>query len=205
VAKKVDAERALRETICSYNAHPDYYMRRYCHAGLERYREIFLAALPDASVKVLDGGCGPGRDCLAFHQSGITVVGLDLAFNLLLIARDIVPVPLVQADLRVLPFRNESFGGVWLCASLVHLPPPSVDAALREAARVLGRSGIFFASVGEGAPAWRRDRHGGRRWFAGFDEDGFRSAVRDCGLELISEDGESASSDGWINVFARKP
>ncbi|HEY6315768.1 MAG TPA: class I SAM-dependent methyltransferase [Streptosporangiaceae bacterium] len=205
MAGKVDADRMLRETICSYNAHPDFYVRRYCHAGLERYRRIFMAALPDASARILDGGCGPGRDCLAFHQSGLTVVGLDLAFNLLLTARKIAPVPLINADLRVLPFRNESFEGVWLCASLVHLLPPSVNAALREASRVLGCGGILFASVRKGAPGWRQDGLGGRRWFAGFDEEGFISALRDSGLELFSEHGGSASSDGWINVLARKP
>jgi SAM-dependent methyltransferase len=200
-----DGEYRLRETIKSYNAHPKFYADRYCREGLGKYRDEFLAALPDGIGRVLDGGCGPGRDCLEFDRSGVSVVGLDLAMGLLRIARRSVSVPLVCSDLRVLPFASNSFDGVWLCASLLHLSPVAVSIALREANRVLVPKGVLFASVVTGESGWRPDPCGGRRWFVASERLSFDSAVTASGLELIGRSGrESDSEGGWINILARK-
>lgn len=51
--------------------------------------------------------------------------------------------PLVQADMRALPFRDGSFASVTHLWCLYHLPEPV--AAIAEARRVLRRGGRYFA------------------------------------------------------------
>jgi SAM-dependent methyltransferase len=194
----------LRETLRSYDAHPDFYADRYRAVDLGRYRSSFLSALPDRVGWVLDGG--PGRDSAEFHKAGVSVVGLDLSMGFLALARAYAPVPFVNADLRALPFRAGSFDGVWLCSSLVHLPAKYVAVTLREVGTILRPGGVLFASVIHGTDSgWRRDQFTGRRWFKAFAEHEFTGLIEDAGLSLIRSDTVPGVAMGsWVNVFARR-
>src|SRR5215467_12158122 len=141
------AEVRFRETLRSYNRHPDFYAERYCTADLSVYRAAFAGALPDPKGRILDGGCGPGRDCWKFHEAGLSVIGLDRSMELLRIAQSRAPVPLVAGDLQDLPFRPDTFDGIWLCSSLVHLPAAEVAGILNQVSTLLRRGGAMFASV----------------------------------------------------------
>jgi SAM-dependent methyltransferase len=201
------ADERLKESLRSYDAHPEFYAQRYRMVDMSAYREGFLRALPDLQGRVLDGGCGPGRDCAEFSKAGVSVVGLDLSPALLAEARAYAPAAcLVNGDLRALPFREASFDGVWLCSSLVHLPAESVATVLRETRRVLRPSGVVFASVMDGTEAaWRDDQLTGRRWFQPFTEAGFASLVQEAGLCLIRARSESGVAMGrWINLLANR-
>ena len=46
-----------------------------------------------------------------------------------------VPAPLIQADMAHLPFRKGSFRGLWVCASLLHIPKVQAGDVLRELER----------------------------------------------------------------------
>mgnify|MGYP000476474050 CR=1 FL=1 len=46
-------------------------------------------------------------------------------------------VPLIQADMRHLPFRKASLDGLWVCASLLHVPKAEVAGLLGELARAV--------------------------------------------------------------------
>jgi SAM-dependent methyltransferase len=197
----------LRESLRSYNTHPDFYAQRYRAVDMSRYRATFLHALPDPLGRVLDGGCGPGRDCADFRESGVAVVGLDLSMGLLTAARTHSPgARFVNADLRALPFHDGSFDGVWLCSSLVHLPTKVTGIVLRRVWNVLRTDGILFASVIDGTdPGWRNDQFNGRRWFQPFTEADFVGLVEAAGFSLISSSAEAGVSAGrWINVFAKR-
>jgi len=197
----------LKETLHSYDAHPDFYTRRYRAVDMSSYRQAFLSALPKPDGRVLDAGCGPGRDCAEFSSAGVSVVGLDLSPRLLAEARSYAPnTSFVNADIRAMPFHARTFDGVWMCSSLVHLPPESTAEVLREVRRVLRSDGVLFASVMEGTEAgWREDGLGGRRWFEPFTEDLFTALVKESGLALVSSRSESGVAMGrWVNVLARR-
>jgi SAM-dependent methyltransferase len=72
---------------------------------------------PKPGQKILDAGCGTGRNLAQISRAGADPYGLDFSLGMLRIARKNVPsVPVVQADLQAeLPFRPAQFSAA-LCA-----------------------------------------------------------------------------------------
>ena len=71
--------------------------------------------LPPGS-RILDLGCGYGRNTIALARNGYSAVGLDNCGELLSIARSEaqeagVHVHLVRADMRQMPFEEASYSG----------------------------------------------------------------------------------------------
>ena len=97
----------------------------------------------EGRLSVVDFGAGPGHEASAFHQVGIGYVGLDIAHgNGVLAAGDGATV--VQGSVAAPPFRHDGFEAGWSMSTLMHLPTPSVPAAVEAIAAVLV----------EGAPLW---------------------------------------------------
>jgi SAM-dependent methyltransferase len=85
------------------------YLQLYPHrndADADAMVELIRRVLPwRAGLRTLDVGCGAGRHARALAQAGAEVFGLDLSMSLLRRARQITPVPLIRADMRLLPIR----------------------------------------------------------------------------------------------------
>jgi SAM-dependent methyltransferase len=89
------------------------YLRIYQHrdeSEAERAIDLIAAHLPSGEIQaVLDLACGAGRHSKPLCERWWTV-GLDLSASLLRVARRDAPdAPYVRADMRELPFANESF------------------------------------------------------------------------------------------------
>ncbi|MCC6952769.1 MAG: methyltransferase domain-containing protein, partial [Deltaproteobacteria bacterium] len=65
-----------------------------------------------ATSRVLDIACGAARYSSLLASRGFDVIGIDLSWSLLQVARKTVdtPVSFLRADMRALPFANETFG-----------------------------------------------------------------------------------------------
>lgn len=91
---------------------------------------------------LLDCGCGEGTKGEFVAGPGALIVGIELAQQGLLMARErgsqMVP---VQGDLTRIPFRSGSFDAVFCADTFEHLPDP--DAALAECIRVTRRGGLI--------------------------------------------------------------
>lgn len=165
----------------------------------------FTALLPPGA-RVLDVGCGPGRDVAWLTEQGFRAVGLDVARAMLLQGRARgVTAPLVQADMRHLPFADGSFQGIWACASLLHIPHRQVAGVLRELRRVL--NGHIYLSVKRGAgSAWVADESGHRRLFVYHRPAALRRLVERCGFQVL-RCRESSDLAGrrrpWIELWGR--
>lgn len=105
-------------------------------------QDVHEMIAPQLHRPVLDLGCGEGR-LAALLEPSVRWVGVDsspaqLAAN--------PHRPLVRADMRTLPFRDETFAEVTHLWCLYHLADPG--AAIAEAARVLVPGGRYFACTG---------------------------------------------------------
>ncbi len=97
---------------------------------------------------VLDLGCGPGQVGQYLAERGLRVVGLDLALQMLLVARRRTGnCSLACGDMRSAPFGSESFSGVVAFYSLHHLPRSALGTALAEIRRILKPAGLFVIAT----------------------------------------------------------
>lgn len=107
-------------------------------AGLARWRQWLVAETRGAA---LDVGTGTGRN-LRLFPADTRVVGLDPEHAALLRARRRAPhVPLVQARVEALPFRDQAFDTV--ISGLVFCSVPDPARGLAEARRVLRPGGAL--------------------------------------------------------------
>jgi SAM-dependent methyltransferase len=103
---------------------------------------------------VLDLGCGSARHSIPLFEAGCAMVCIDISKRLLLIARakaadKNISLPLVNADMRFLPFRSEAFSSVIsLDTSFGYLQTEDEDRnALKEVRRGLKTSGRFVLDL----------------------------------------------------------
>jgi len=102
----------------------------------------------------LDLCCGTGRHSIALRNKGWNIVGMDLSKNLLTIAEQRMKeagaeYPLVRADMRYFPFRNEVFNTIInMFTSFGYLPSEGEDVkSLLEISRALKKNGAFLLDL----------------------------------------------------------
>jgi ubiquinone/menaquinone biosynthesis C-methylase UbiE len=97
--------------------------------------------------RVLDAGCGTGYGASALAQGGAReVIGVDIDEEMLEAARaEVHPsVQLRAADIRQLPFEDDSFDTIVCFETIEHVEHP--ELAFEEFARVLGDGGLLVIS-----------------------------------------------------------
>ena len=96
-------------------------------------------------MEVLDVGTGPGYAARGAAERGAVATGVDIAEQMVALARSRDGVRFLRADADELPFPDRSFDA--LVGNLVvnHLPSP--ERALREFVRVLRREGAVALST----------------------------------------------------------
>ncbi|MGY0288298.1 MAG: class I SAM-dependent methyltransferase [Candidatus Methanodesulfokora washburnensis] len=99
--------------------------------------------------RVLDAGCGPGRNSKYFLDVGSDVFSVDISIEMLRIARKMIPdAELVQCDITSLPFKNNAFDCILLVATLHHVPSkPERLKTLKEIFRVTSCGGEVLITV----------------------------------------------------------
>jgi len=102
------------------------------------------------SGRILDVGCGNGRNILAFktHGEQDEIVGVDISPNMVSMARKhaesiVKRARFLVADARKLPFNDSHFDHVLCIAMLHHLPLDEQNKALQEIRRVMAKNGTM--------------------------------------------------------------
>ena len=207
-----DVRAASKVTCQAYSENAAQYVE--ATKGYEAFpgiREEVLSFADAAisGVPVLDLGSGGGRDSRLLEESGRKVVSGDICLSLLShaqrLARGRDNVANVCFDGCRIPFKKASFGGVWACGSLLHLPAVYIPSALSEIFRVLRPGGIAVINMQTGSTeGWRSGGTlPGRRWFTLVDPDGLTSLMRSCGFHQLSY--RLVGRAGWFSADGFKP
>lgn len=171
-----------------------------------------LARVVPSGGLILDLGCGGGEDAPALAKLSYRVVGIDISAPLLDQARrrDELRGRVCLADLRSLPFADETFEGVWADGSVHHVTKAGFHVVAREVARVLKPGGGFGLSVERGLHdgyVEAADNVQGKRWYSYFEPDELRAILRRYGIDVTDAyfgGPQASSAGGFTAIFARK-
>ena len=116
----------------------------------------------DPPFRILDFGCGPGRDLKTFAELGHIAVGLEGAASFAQMARTFSGCEVWQQDFLALLLPASYFDGVFANASLFHVPRQELPRVLRELHATLKPGGVLFSSNPRGTneEGWNRGRYG---------------------------------------------
>ena len=109
----------------------------------ELYRPFEELITP--GCKILDLGCGSGRDSKYFVEKGYIVAALDPSSAMCAQTGTLAHIPVYEMKAEEMHFTNE-FDGVWACASLLHVPRNMQENVLHRIATALKDEGILYAS-----------------------------------------------------------
>lgn len=155
-------------------------------------------------ARVLDGGCGSGRDAKAFSEMGYQVEAFDASSEMVALARQHTGLPVQQmtfANVNV----EQHYDGIWCCASLLHVSASELPKVMQKLARALKSGGIWYVSFKYGEGEREKD---GRR-FTDMNEAGLQALLEATpGIESVSlwttQDKRPGRDEVWLNAVLRK-
>lgn len=115
-----------------------------------------------APYRILDVGCGPGRDLKTFSELGHTAIGLEGCERFAEMARAYSACDVWQQDFHKLNLPAGHFDGVYANASLFHVPSQALARVLLALHSTLKENGVLFSSNprGNNEEGWNQERYG---------------------------------------------
>jgi len=191
-------------TINFYDKNAEAYAALTVKADMSRAYEKFLAYLPHGA-KVLDAGCGSGRDSLFFMRQGYRVTMLDASAAMCRCAEKLTGQKALHKTFAEINF-DKQFDGIWANASLLHVPEQELEKVLKILHRALKDDGVLYASWKYGE-AERRD---GERFYCDMTEEKLKKLLRRTGCFVCKEVWVSEDvlplhrEQRWLNVVLGK-
>lgn len=155
---------------------------------------------------LLDVGCGPGRDLMAFTALGHRAIGVEGSGPLAALARTHSGCEVLEQNFLALDLPAAHFDGVFANAALFHVPAVALTGVLGALHAALKPGGVLFSSNPRGDG---REGFNGERYGAYHDLDGWRGHMAAAGfIELehyYRPAGLPRDQQPWLASVWRKP
>ena len=178
-------------TVQFYSANAAEISRRYTNVASPAAR-YFPVAFPPGS-RVLDVGCGAGRDLHALIQAGYDGVGVDACENMLQEARRRYPALGAKLICDSLPnlsriTTDTAFDGLLCWAALMHVPEEFLFDTVFNLRRALKEGGRLLISTPLNGPATDPTTHRNDegRLFNGVTPENFQFLLEKVGFRLLN-------------------
>lgn len=138
----------IKKTLEYYENNANLYKEFWVNEFSKNYNfdipDIFLNYIPKKS-KILDLGCGVGRDSKYFIEKGYNVTSIDGSKEMCKIAQELSSLKVYEINFLDINYVNE-FEGIFACASLLHLSNADLLIVLKKISLALKDKGILYAS-----------------------------------------------------------
>ncbi len=186
-----------------YNINAASFIEGTQHADMSLWRDRFETYVTDGG-RILDAGCGSGRDSKAFIHHGFSIVAFDAAREMCRAAAEYICQEVWQMRFDEIQF-DEEFDGVWACASLLHVSFEELPDVLARLRKALKKNGVIYVSFKYGEGMMQK----GERTFSNFDEHTITQLLNSTGFVIldtgITHDVRAGRADErWVNAIARK-
>lgn len=186
-------------TIDYYNKNSSEFISRTIDVDMTEAYDNFLKLLPDGA-RILDAGCGSGRDAKKFAELGFAVSAFDASEEMVKHATQYSGIEVQQLRFDQLEYKGE-FDGVWTCASLLHVRKDEFVSTFQNLVNALKSSGVIYVSLKQresNVPV-------GGRHFSYYSADEVDEIISDQpDLELLDLWFDENAECGWINLLARR-
>ena len=191
-------------TLEYYQHHADDFFNSTVNVDMRSLYTPFLERIPKGG-RILDAGCGSGRDSKAFLQQGYRVEAFDATAEMAKLASQHTGLSVKQMTFSDVDTVNR-YDGIWCCASLLHVSAAELPDAMAKLARALKPGGIWYVSFKYGDGERVKE---GRR-FTDLNEQGLNTLLAGlAGITLvghwITEDKRPDRSEMWLNALLQKP
>ncbi len=187
-----------------YNNNADIFFNNTIDVDAESLYQEFMPYLP-TSAKIIDAGCGSGRDTLHFLNHGHNVIAFDASKELITLAEKYTNHRIQHSTFLSFNTEHNSQDGIWACASLLHVPMNELVDTFLHLSQFLKTGGVFYCSFKYGNDEVERN---GRR-FTNLNETLLKQLLSTLPLSIqktwITEDLRPGRSDEkWLNAVLIK-
>lgn len=196
-----------RLTVAHYDERAEDFWEGTRDHDVSQNIHALLDALPAREgLRILDVGCGPGRDLKTFASLGHHPVGVEGSPRFCVMARAYAGVEVWNQDFLSLDLPDEHFDGIFANATLFHVPSQEIRRVLSELFISLRPGGALFSSNPRGE---NQEGYNGQRWGVYHDLESWTGMLVGVGFEPISHyyrpPGLPREEQPWLASTWRKP
>ena len=194
----------IDKTINYYNENAETFYQNTVDIDLEPFYEKFLRYIPDKG-RILDVGCGSGRDSLYFINNGYDVTSIDASEEMVKLSSALTGQSTIHLRIEDIDYQNK-FNGIWACASLLHIEKKLTEKVLISLVNALKKNGVLYASYKYGANTSILEG----RYYNNFDESSFGAVIGNIKkLDIVNQWTTddlrpSRENEKWLNVLLEK-
>ena len=191
------------ETINYYNENAKEFCAGTVNADMSVCRNKFTALL-ECGTRILDAGCGSGRDSKVFLDMGYDVISMDASSEVCKEAEAYLGKHVLCKSFEEIEFSNE-FDGIWACASLLHVSRNDIDFVFEKLNNALKDNGVLYVSFKYG----ENERIKDGRFFNDYTEETLTELLKSHSFKIeeifISFDvRKERESEKWVNAIVVK-
>lgn len=194
----------MDKTIEYYNQNADMFAQGTRLVDFTVVQERFAKMLP-AGSRILDFGCGSGRDTKYFLEKGYRVEATDGSSELCKLASVFAGIEVKEMLFQDLDVSGK-YEGIWACSSILHLSKKELLPVIRKMCDALKDNGVIYTSFKYGD--FEGERNG--RYFTDFTEDTFDKfikVIQELTIEeewITSDVRPGRGEEKWLNLILRK-
>ena len=192
------------DTLEYYNENAKVYADSTKHLEFTQLQDKFLSYM-EPGARVLDFGCGSGRDTKYFLDRGYKADATDGSAEFVKIASEYAQIEVKQMLFQELDAIG-IYDGIWACSSILHLTRDELVDVFGKMAKALVSRGIVYTSFKYGTEEVERNG----RYFTDMTEDKIKCLMDKVGMFVIEEMWrtldvrQGRGNEKWLNLILRK-